>query len=66
MALPAVISAISVTFVLVTFILLKAYDVLLAWRLDSREAPVLHAKVPYVGHLLAMVHHGSNFWISIK
>lgn len=66
MALSAIVAAVAVTFAFVVFIILKAYDIFLAGRLDSREAPILHAKIPYVGHLLSMVHHGSNFWTSIK
>ncbi|KXJ96249.1 cytochrome P450 [Microdochium bolleyi] len=45
---------------------LLALDITFAWQLDSREAPLLSSQVPYLGNLLSMARHGSEFWAHVR
>jgi hypothetical protein len=35
-------------------------------KYDSREPPIIHPKVPYIGHILGMYRHGAKYFGFVK
>jgi hypothetical protein len=38
----------------------------LNYKYDSREPPIIHPKVPYIGHILGMYRHGAKYFGVVK
>ena len=38
----------------------------LGCKYDSREPPIIHPKVPYIGHILGMYRHGAKYFGVVK
>ena len=35
-------------------------------HVDPREPPFISSKVPYIGHAIAFLRNGHNYWIQLK
>ena len=35
-------------------------------QVDSREPPFVAARIPYIGHAIGLLRHGSQYWVGLR